>query len=47
MVSMLSKVLSSLLLLIACVGGASAASSENSLVILYLGNADGYVDGCG
>jgi len=47
MASMLKKVVILLLVLLTCVTCASAAGSENSLVILYLGNADGYVDGCG
>jgi 5'-nucleotidase / UDP-sugar diphosphatase len=47
MVSMLRIIVSLLLVLLACECGASVAGSENSLVILYLGNVDGYVDSCG
>lgn len=45
--SMLKKLVVFLLVLLACAGSTSAASAKDSLVILYLGNADGYVDGCG
>lgn len=47
MVGVLKKLVAVLLVLLASGSSVSAAGANNSLVILYLGNADGYVDGCG